>query len=216
MSSRKISKIPHQNSKKTINYYFPNPKKVLESSSDFLAKRLRVEKNTLNKSVDKREHLPDVGNPVQNHAECNEKIQKLQNEIEELRKSNFELLNDNKSLKKLFDQLIKVNLQKDIKINNIVSDTKNSLISYGEKVFSKFEETFEQSELKTLRSISINQTSDSTFILTLIRLLYKENPNLLMFRTSSKPTETKIPITPSKKDTVTNMYIQRKIVSPWT
>lgn len=150
--------------------------------------------------------------PVLDHTDCNKKIEQLQNELKELKKTNVELLSDNKRLKKLFDQSTKINLHKDLKINNIVSDTQNSLISHGKSTFSLFESTFLLTELQALRSISINRTGDSTFVLTSMRFLYKDNLNLLKSRTSTKPTETKQPITPSKKDIVTKIFRERLLV----
>lgn len=177
-----------------MNNYFPRVKRDnnTESPADFLNKRVRLEVNQLSEN--------NCGN-----SKC-ENCKKLEKIIDAYKKENIELSNDNKQLKKMFNKSNQINLEKDVLICRLKNEENKN---YSGTVFSEFGDIFEDTELKTLRSISASSHRDSTFILNVIRILYKNNSAILSSRTAFNKTANKQPVTPEKKVIINKLYKER-------
>lgn len=112
----------------------------------------------------------------------NPKIQKLQN----WKKMADEYKNDIKRLKKNYNSSTRINLEKDVRISDLERQKSNPEKVCSVSIFANSEHLFEPEDMKSLRSISTVSQRDSTFILTLIRILYKNNLNLTPQRSASK------------------------------
>lgn len=203
-----------------INFYFSKAKRSREETpaANFFAKRLRRECEILsNSQVEKDdEHFEHLS---EDHSECVKKIKQLQKQVEDLSTKNRDLeirnntlQKDCKHLKKLFDESNKINLQKDIRINSILNEKSNS--EESQSMFNNFKIYFTDNELRDLRSIQIRSPGDSTFIINCLRMLYKQNLQMLAYRTAEISLENKQPITPSKKKIISNIYKERLLYVP--
>lgn len=209
MSSKKGPKLKPS---ETINFYFPTQKHDLEEDSvkKTLAKRLREESQAL-KVLDSAKEL---SNSETDHSECVKKVNELENQVAELTQKNRELLNDCKRLKRMFDEATKINLQKDMKINSMISNEGANSRCDDQLMFAKFKGDFSDDELAELRSIRILNTADGKFVTTSLRLLYKEDLKVLIHRTAEIPVDDKTPLTPKKKDLIKNIYQERLKYAP--
>lgn len=204
MSSKKGSALKLSG---TLNYYFPSKqKRSLEEDSlgKILSKRLREESQTLN--------LAEESGEQTDHVECYRKASEQAKRIAELESKNRELLNDCKRLKKMFDEATKVNLQKDLKINSILTEKSNSRCDEP-LMFANFKE-FTETEKVELRSTSILSSADCKFVTISLRMLYKENLQVLAHRTAEISFEDKTPLTPKKKETIKKAYQERLLYAP--
>lgn len=205
--------------KEKINHFFSKVKRPIEENSptNLLAKRLRQEieaVNTLETETPKKiEVEPD-------HLECLKKIKELETIIQNLTTKNRDLEAQNnvlqkdcKQLKKLFNESNKMNLQKDMKINSILIDKKTGPAA-EQSMFKSFQNILTETELKELRSISISTSSDSKFITSCLRMLYKQDHSVLASRTAEFTTNDKKPITPSKKETIEKIFKERLLYAP--
>lgn len=204
---------PKPRPSETINHYFPKLKRNAEEISveKTLAKRLRDESQLL-KDLDSAKELSNIQS---DHTECDKKVMELERQVVDLTNKNREILNDCKRLKKMFDEATKINLQKDMKINKMISKGGENSKKGERLMFYKYKSDFTDSELTVLRSIRFLNKDDSTFIATCLRILYKEDLKVLKHRTAEMPFDGKTPITPKKKDLIKNIYQERlAYVSP--
>lgn len=205
--------------KEKINHFFSKVKRPIEENSptNFLAKRLRQEIEAVN-ILEKETHKEIEDEP--NHLECSKKLKELEAIIQNLTTKNRDLVAQNnvlqkdcKQLRKLFNESNKMNLQKDIKINSILID-KNTGPAAEQSMFKSFQGIFTETELRDLRSIPISTTSDSKFITSCLRMLYKQDLSVLASRTAEFATNNKKPITPSKKQTIEKIFKERLLYAP--
>lgn len=188
--------------------YFPIQKRPNEiSSKNFLNKRLKQE-NSENGQIS-YEHS-DCENCSQKDIEIND----LKKKISDLEKQNVELRNDNKQLKYMYNKSNAVNLDKDIKIDLLVKekaqkDGKNEATIDNNVLFKNFEHSFNERELAQLRSIPNVKSRDSSFILQVLRFIYKNDLSILNLRTASSNVTNKKPITPQKKNIIENIFWER-------
>lgn len=127
---------------------------------------------------------------------------------------NKELIKDNKNLKHVLAHSNRVNLNKDLEIEQLEKEfnekcDNNSVKLTDEIVFSRFANTFNQEELSSLRSIPSSSSRDSSFILQALRILYKEDLSVLHTRTASSILADKKPITPQKKEIIQAIFYER-------
>lgn len=141
-------------------------------------------------------------------------IDELKQNIKKLETENKKLVKDNTHLKHVLTHSNRINLQKDLKIEELEKESKEQsgpvLVELSDKtVFSQFADIFSQEELSALRSIPSSSSKDSTFVLQTIRYLYKENLSVLSSRTSSSSRENKKPISPEKKNIIQQIFHER-------
>lgn len=135
-------------------------------------------------------------------------IKELKNKIKNYEKVNSELLHDNKSLKHIINKCTKVNLEKDLKIEQLTTNQRENSAN-NITIYNSYQHIFSTSELTTLRSVPFTSSKDSTFILQILRLLYKDDLHALNSRTASSKTPDKNPISPEKKDIINGLYNER-------
>lgn len=141
-----------------ITTYFAKSKTVLdfESKSDFLTRKSReiIEKTTTK---------------VEQTAKVND------NEVKILLEENKLLQKNLKQAKIMLRKANDINMQKDIEIDIL----KKKLSDMGAEancdslLFEKYAHKFDDKEIKKIRSIKMGQRNDSTFILTILKALYK-------------------------------------------
>lgn len=82
-----------------------------------------------------------------------------------------------------------------------------------ELIFTKFKNKFNDNELATLRSIDSKISSDSSFILTCIRYLYKNDMNRLnnisVTGRSRIKNNQKVQMSPEKREIIAEIYKER-------
>lgn len=197
--------------KNDLTNYFATKKRPADTSSDeFLNKRLREEKERLNSHPTDTQQEHSKSKKPKSCQDCKKKdseLEKLKKTFNDLQKVNTGLVKDNKSLKHLLSKCTKVNLEKDLKIEKLTHQREESDVS--PMIFGKYEDIFEDKELTTLRSIPFTKSKDSSFILQVIRLLYKNNLDALKSRTTASKTADKSPITPEKKAVIKDLYDER-------
>lgn len=134
--------------------------------------------------------------------------------LKKLEKENKKLVKDNTHLKHVLSHSNRINLQKDLKIEELEKESKEkrepvSVKLSDKTVFSRFADTFDQGELSSLRSIPSSSSKDSTFVLQTIRYLYKKDLSVLNSRTCSSLVGNKTPISPQKKDIIQEIFHER-------
>lgn len=81
------------------------------------------------------------------------------------------------------------------------------------KSFLDFSANFTEDELSNLRSISANNSSDSTFVAHCVKYLYKQNLSALKNKSvtgkSRKPGQVKEPVTPAKYKILSEIFRER-------
>lgn len=117
-------------------------------------------------------------------------------------------MKDNKSLKHMFSKCTKVNLKEDLEIKQLAKKEEEHKV-HNPLIFNNFENIFEASELTTLRSIPFSSSRDSSFILQVLRFLYKDDLSILNSRTASTKVANKDPISPEKKTILVGLYNER-------
>lgn len=116
-----------------------------------------------------------------------------------------------KHAKMLLKETARVNLEKDIKINFLESKMKERL-NQEKLQFQNFENTSNEDDLKKLRCIKLEPRFDSTFILNLLKMLYKSNLSKLKNKTvagkayMNKKAEQ---VSPEKKHLMEAMFLER-------
>lgn len=192
--------------------FFSNRKRPAGTpSNDFVSKRIKEEReekeerNSINLKKSDQQKLPSCC------VDCKKKdkvIEALENNNKILQNTNSALLKDNKSLKHLLSKCTKVNLEKDLKIKQLNKQQQQD--SVNPSIFTNYANVFEDSELKSLRSIPFHSSKDSSFVLLVLRLIYKNNLSTLNCRTAtSSKVADKTPITPEKKALISGLYFER-------
>lgn len=200
---------------KSIKRYFPNAKqKNQPPQKKFLAERIHQEAEKIQK---KDSNECDNVKKCVNCEKCSEKereINELQEKLKISEKKNSELFKDNKQLKHMLTQSNRVNLNKDIKIEQlqkqIAKEPEIISVKFNDKLtFSRFANIFNEQELASFRSIPASSSRDSSFILLALRTLYKDDLSILYSRTTSNALQDKQPITPQKKQIIQEIFYER-------
>lgn len=134
------------------------------------------------------EQLKEKSSNCEEVKECKncKNCAKKEVEIKELRErlkisenKNKELNKDNKQMKYMLTQSNRLNVSKDIKIEQLEKQfsakPQINPVQFNELVFSRFGNIFSEQELASLRSIPALSSRDSSFILLTVRTLYKED-----------------------------------------
>lgn len=184
-------------------------------------------KNLIKKRIkeDKQEDKQDDGSVID--------IDVLKNKVVELEKKNAQLQNDNKDLKYLLNKATKINLQKDLLIEQLkkqisgkdllLNQSQNKISGNhnignrsdskgkqkNELLFKEYEKIIDEADLCRLRSVGDDKVKDSKFIVECLETLYKENVSILCERTAQLPTAKKKELTPEKKTIIENLFSAR-------
>lgn len=195
---------------RSVLNFFATRKRIQDlPADDFLAKRLREEKESSENCTNNNQQ--QNCNKQNYCVDCKEKdieIRELNKTLKDYEKINNELLKDNKSLKHLVSKCTKVNLLKDLKIEQLAKQQEESSV-HDPLIFNSYQHIFDSSELTTLRSIPFVSSRDSSFILQVLRLLYKNDLSALNSRTASSKAGDKNPISPEKKAVMSGLYLER-------
>lgn len=191
--------------------YFSKSKETNEPPhKKFLAERIHQELQKIPKKVSNE---CDIVKKDVNCAKCSEKekeINELREKLNISERKNKELNKDNKQLKHMLSQSNRINLNKDLKIEQLQKKPETNSVKLDNKlVFSGFTRIFNEMELASFRSIPASSSRDSSFILLALRTLYKEDLSVLNSRTGSNASQGKQPITPTKRQIIQDLFFER-------
>lgn len=113
--------------------------------------------------------------------------------------------------KKMLQKSTNLNMEKDLRLKQLMAESIESDIN--KNAFDEYADHFEAIELKNIRSVGPGQANDSTFVLQIMRSLYKDDESQKLQHRSSTGRRyngsTKLEITMDKKKTMKSMLIQR-------
>lgn len=198
----------NKKSKQSINHYFPKKRLAeTQSRSEFLEGKIcgldindttSLSSEALNSPID--------------HSECQKTIKKLESELNialnkniALEKTNKDLRDDCKKLKKMFGASTEINLHKDLKIGQLEKLYNAS----SAELFSQFLGIFSQEDLLDLRKTPPGKRSDSTIVNKCILFLYKRNIEEIACLTVKEKSKVKKVISPSKKTVISQILNDR-------
>lgn len=114
------------------------------------------------------------------NEESQEKRKRISNEYRQEEENDLQkrvrLAEENLKLaKQMLRKSSEINLEKDFKINQLTEKIANTLNSTSPLPFEDFKSHFEPADLKSIRSIKSGQKNDSSFILRIMKSLYKND-----------------------------------------
>lgn len=117
-------------------------------------------------------------------------------------------------VKKMLRTALQVNLQKDLKLQHM----ENKLTANGIKIdsndfvagdFDRFVKIFTEKELSSLRGLPISQSSDSSFLRSILNYLYKDNLAMLSEKTVIGRSADSVSISPEKLVIMQTIFNER-------
>lgn len=131
--------------------------------------------------------------------------EKIKNEL--LSKENSKYKRDLTQMRKLYNEVCRTIVKKDLKIKMLEKKFTSPDIIYG-----KHKDILGQTVLKKLRKLSDGQRSDSTFVYTCLQKIYENDFNRMKNKsvTGSKNTEI---LTPEKKKIIEDLFLERLMIA---
>lgn len=173
--------------------------------------KVHVEKAKVNNENVRKKFYDDRASKKNHSRKCNlHECIKTKNSLTEKLK---EMKEKKKQLQTAIDICIGVLKKKDERIKILKSATMKLSERDTELIFTKFKNKFNDNELATLRSIDSKISSDSSFILTCIRYLYKNDMNRLnnisVTGRSRIKNNQKVQMSPEKREIIAEIYKER-------
>lgn len=196
---------------KGISAYFLSKRKSSElppNVSDYLKSKL-AEKSKENVNVVENDSNSKIELDV---AHLQIKLEEANKKIEHLNGTIVQQNEDIKLLKRALKISNQLCVSKDVKIERLLKEKSKCVVGKSQSkpvMFKNFESRVDSSMLKQLRNIPPGQKQDSTFILMMVRYLYREDRSILCDRTVSGKGKT--PITPTKKRVMDEMLKERVV-----
>lgn len=179
--------------------------------------------NKYNDLISESKGADDLEKELVAEKEKNEVLLAVKKELAAEKEKNQVLLADLRMSMALIKDASAINLNKDIKIENLTKQLKRTSIeskpllkfdaktSVDQTLFSEFDDVFSKEQLKKLRSISSGKKKDSTFVLACMRYLYPDT-NILKDRSvtgRSFKKEKKREMTPTKVKIIRRILNER-------
>lgn len=181
----------------------------------FKAKKSEIDFSSKREFIQDKLKKRKEENEFHEEHECQES-QKLRDELSFERKKSDKMQHDLKKAKQMLIEASRVNLQKDIIIQELkTSDTQKINVASKENYeyeFQEFSGNFTRNELKELKSLRSGTSADYKFVHMALKYLYKDQAVLLNRTPTGKKFRNvaKKAITPDKKELI-NLMLKKRI-----